>query len=95
MRVSLVEMPPKGRKPVKCIELDWSNASIVKPLEVLSDLVEFLNVNHPSTPSKVLTHNLSGKRFLGEHEIGFMPVCVWCYAVGQVLLTGQGVAKSP
>jgi hypothetical protein len=32
---------------------------------------------------------MSGKRFIGEHEIGFMPVAVWCYAVGQVLLTGQ------
>ncbi len=93
-RVSLVEMPPEGNTPVKCIELDWSNASVVRPLEVLSDMVAFLDANHPSTPSKVLTRNMSGKRFLGAHEIGFMPVSVWCYAVGQVLLTGQAAVKS-
>lgn len=89
MSVALVEMPPEGNTPVKCIELDWSNRSIARPHEVLGDMLEFLNVNKPSTPSKALTRNMSGKRFIGEHEIGFMPVAVWCYAVGQVLLTGQ------
>ena len=89
MSVALVEMPPQGNTPVKCIELDWSNRSIARPHDVLGDMLEFLNVNKPSTPSKALTRNMSGKRFIGEHEIGFMPVAVWCYAVGQVLLTGQ------
>lgn len=85
--VSLVEMPLKGDTPVKCIELDWSNKAIAKPHEVLGDMLEFLDENHPSTPSKALTRNMSGKRFVGEHEIGFMPVSVWSFAVGQVLLT--------
>lgn len=89
MSVSLVEMPPKGNTPVKCIELDWSNRAIARPHDVLGDMLEFLDVNRPSTPSKALTRNMSGKRFIGEHEVGFMPVAVWCYAVGQVLLTGQ------
>lgn len=89
MSVSLVEMPPKGDTPVKCIELDWSNRAIARPHDVLGHMLEFLNVNNPTTPSKALTRNMSGKRFIGDHEIGFMPVAVWCYAVGQVLLTGQ------
>lgn len=93
LSVSLVEMPAKGDVPVKCIELDWSNRSIARPLEVLGDMMEFLNENKPTTPSKALTRNMSGKRFIGEHEIGFMPVAVWCYAVGQVLLTGQVATK--
>ncbi len=93
MSVSLVEMPAKGDVPVKCIELDWSNRAIARPLDVLGDMMEFLNENHPTTPSKALTRNMSGKRFVGEHEIGFMPVAVWCYAVGQVLLTGQVATK--
>lgn len=93
LSVSLVEMPPKGDRPVKCIELDWSNRAIARPHEVLGDMMEFLNENNPSTPSKALTRNMSGKRFIGEHEIGFMPVAVWCYAVGQVLLTGQVATK--
>ena len=87
--VSLVEMPLKGDKPVKCIELDWSNKAIARPHDVLGDMLEFLDENNPSTPSKALTRNMSGKRFVGEHEIGFMPVSVWSYAVGQVLLTGS------
>jgi len=86
--VSLVEMPPKGNTPVKCIELDWSNRAIARPHDVLGDMMEFLDKNKPTSPSKALTRNMSGKRFIGEHEIGFMPVAVWCYAVGQVLLTG-------
>ena len=93
MSVSLVEMPAKGDVPVKCIELDWSNRAIARPMDVLGDMMEFLNENHPTTPSKALTRNMSGKRFVGEHEIGFMPVAVWCYAVGQVLLTGQVATK--
>lgn len=93
MSVSLVEMPPKGDVPVKCIELDWSNRAIAKPHEVLGDMLEFLNQNKPTTPSKALTRNMSGKRFIGEHEIGFMPVAVWCFAVGQVLLTGSVATK--
>ena len=91
--VSLVEMPAKGTKPVKCIELDWSNKAIAKPHEVLGDMLDFLNENRPATPSKALTRNMSGKRFIGEHEIGFMPVAVWCFAVGQVLLEGPGGLK--
>jgi len=87
--VSLVEMPMKGDKPVKCIELDWSNKAIARPHEVLGDMLEFLDENNPSTPSKALTRNMSGKRFVGDHEIGFMPVSVWSFAVGQVLLTGS------
>jgi len=87
--VALVEMPLKGDKPVKCIELDWSNKAIARPHEVLGDMLEFLDENNPSTPSKALTRNMSGKRFVGDHEIGFMPVSVWSYAVGQVLLTGS------
>lgn len=94
MSVALVEMPAEGDVPVKCIELDWSNRAIARPLDVLGDMMEFLDVNKPSTPSKALTRNMSGKRFIGEHEVGFMPVAVWCYAVGQVLLTGQ-VAPKP
>jgi len=86
--VSLVEMPAKGNTPVKCIELDWSNKAIARPHEIMGDMLEFLDENRPSTPSKALTRNMSGKRFVGEHEIGFMPVAVWCYAVGQVLLVG-------
>lgn len=86
--VSLVEMPAKGNTPVKCIELDWSNKAASRPHEAMGDMLEFLDENRPSTPSKVLTRNMSGKRFVGEHEIGFMPVSVWCYAVGQVLLVG-------
>lgn len=91
--VSLVEMPAKGTKPVKCIELDWSNRAIAKPHDVLGDMLDFLDANRPATPSKALTRNMSGKRFIGEHEIGFMPVSVWCYAVGQVLLEGPGGLK--
>ncbi|MCW8916399.1 MAG: AAA family ATPase [Magnetovibrio sp.] len=87
--VALVEMPAKGTTPVKCLEIDWSNKAIAKPNEVLSDMLEFLDENHPTTPSKALTRNMSGKRFIGDHEIGFMPVAVWCFAVGQVLLTGS------
>ena len=94
LSVSLVEMPAKGDTPVKCIELDWSNRAIARPHEVLGDMMEFLNENKPTTPSKALTRNMSGKRFIGEHEIGFMPVAVWCYAVGQVLLTGQATPKA-
>jgi hypothetical protein len=93
LSVSLVEMPPKGDTPVKCIELDWSNRAIARPHDVLGDMLEFLNTNKPTTPSKALTRNMSGKRFIGEHEIGFMPVAVWCYAVGQVLLTGSMAIK--
>jgi hypothetical protein len=93
MSVSLVEMPAKGDTPIKCIELDWSNRAIARPREVLGDMVEFLDVNKPSTPSKALTRSMSGKRFIGDHEIGFMPVAVWCYAVGQVLLTGSAAIK--
>ena len=93
LSVSLVEMPAKGDVPVKCIELDWTNRAIARPHEVLGDMMEFLNVNKPTTPSKALTRNMSGKRFIGEHEIGFMPVAVWCYAVGQVLLTGSVATK--
>lgn len=95
MSVSLVEMPAKGDVPVKCIELDWTNRAIARPLDVLGDMMEFLNVNKPTTPSKALTRNMSGKRFIGEHEVGFMPVAVWCFAVGQVLLTGSAVPKQP
>lgn len=95
LSVSLVEMPAKGDTPVKCIELDWSNRAIARPHEVLGDMMEFLDANKPSTPSKALTRNMSGKRFIGEHEIGFMPVAVWCYAVGQVLLTGSLATKKP
>ena len=91
--VSLVEMPADGDKPVKCIELDWSNRAIARPQDVLGDMMEFLDTNKPTTPSKALTRNMSGKRFIGEHEIGFMPVAVWCYAVGQVLLTGSVATK--
>lgn len=91
--VSLVEMPAKGTTPVKCIELDWSNKAIAKPHEVLGDMLDFLDENRPTTPSKALTRNMSGKRFIGEHEIGFMPVSVWCFAVGQVLLEGAGAVK--
>jgi len=91
--VSLVEMPAKGTKPVKCIELDWSNAAVSKPQDVLGDMIDFLDQNQPSTPSKVLTRNMSGKRMVGTHEIGYMPVSVWCYAVGQVLLVGPGALK--
>lgn len=93
MSVSLVEMPATGDTPVKCIELDWSNRAIARPREVLGDMMEFLDANKPSTPSKALTRNMSGKRFIGNHEIGFMPVAVWCYAVGQVLLTGSMATK--
>lgn len=93
MSVSLVEMPATGDTPVKCIELDWSNRAIARPREVLGDMMEFLDANKPSTPSKALTRNMSGKRFIGNHEIGFMPVAVWCYAVGQVLLTGSIATK--
>jgi len=91
--VSLVEMPAKGTKPVKCIELDWSNKAIARPHDVLGDMLDFLDENRPATPSKALTRNMSGKRFIGEHEIGFMPVAVWCFAVGQVLLEGPGGLK--
>jgi len=91
--VSLVEMPAKGSKPVKCIELDWSNKAIARPHDVLGDMLDFLDENRPMTPSKALTRNMSGKRFIGEHEIGFMPVSVWCFAVGQVLLEGAGAVK--
>lgn len=91
--VALVEMPVKGTKPVKCIELDWSNKAIAKPHEVLGDMLDFLDENRPMTPSKALTRNMSGKRFIGEHEIGFMPVAVWCFAVGQVLLEGPAALK--
>ncbi len=91
--VSLVEMPAKGTKPVKCIELDWSNKAIARPHDVLGDMLDFLDENRPATPSKALTRNMSGKRFIGEHEIGFMPVSVWCFAVGQVLLEGPGAVK--
>lgn len=91
--VALVEMPPKGNTPVKCLEIDWTNKAIAKPNEVLGDMLEFLDENKPTTPSKALTRNMSGKRFIGDHEIGFMPVALWCYAVGQVLLTGSANAK--
>lgn len=94
MSVSLVEMPAKGDVPVKCIELDWTNRAIARPVDVLGDMVDFLDTNKPTTASKVLTRNMSGKRFMGTHEIGFMPVSVWCYAVGQVLLTGQVTLKT-
>ncbi|MBL4693102.1 MAG: ATP-binding protein [Magnetovibrio sp.] len=87
--VALVEMPLKGDKPVKCIELDWSNKAIARPHEVLGDMLEFLDENTPLSPSKALTRNMSGKRFIGDHEIGFMPVSVWSFAVGQVILTGS------
>jgi len=87
--VSLVEMPLEGLTPVKCIELDWTNLAIARPHDVLADMLEFLDENKPTTPSKILTRNMSGKRFVGDHEIGFMPVAVWGYAVGQVLLTGS------
>lgn len=87
--VALVEMPVNGDKPVKCIELDWSNKAIARPHEVLGDMLEFLDENTPLTPSKALTRNMSGKRFIGDHEIGFMPISVWSFAVGQVILTGS------
>ncbi|MFC1673416.1 ATP-binding protein [Pseudomonadota bacterium] len=92
--VSLVEMPPKGDTPIKCIELDWTNRAIAKPHEVLGDMMDFMDENQPTTPSKALTRNMSGKRFIGDHEIGFMPVSVWCYAVGQVLLVGPDGLKT-
>lgn len=92
--VSLVEMPAKGIKPVKCIELDWSNKAIARPHDVLGDMLDFLDENRPSTPSKALTRNMSGKRFIGEHEVGFMPVAVWCFAVGQVLLESAAATKT-
>ncbi|MEG3616872.1 AAA family ATPase [Magnetovibrio sp. PR-2] len=87
--VALVEMPAKGNTPVKCLEIDWSNKAMSKPSKVLGDMLEFLDENQPTTPSKALTRNMSGKRVIGDHEIGFMPVSLWCYAVGQVLLTGS------
>jgi len=88
--VGLVEMPLKGSRPVKCIELDWSNKALDQPQEMLGDMLDFMDENRPSTPSKALTRNMFGKRLIGEHEIGFMPVSVWCFAVGQVLLVGPG-----
>ncbi|MBF0250187.1 MAG: ATP-binding protein [Alphaproteobacteria bacterium] len=87
--LSLVEMPPRGDTPVKCIELDWGDKTIAKPAEMLEDMVEFIEANKPATASKVLTRSTAGKRAVNGHEIGFMPVSVWCFAVGQVLLTGQ------
>lgn len=83
--VSLVEMPEKGNRPVKCIEIDWSDRALALPQKILADMTAFMNQTNPQTPSKVLTRTIPGKRFVGEHEIGFLPVAVWCWAIGRAL----------
>ncbi|MCK5166416.1 MAG: ATP-binding protein [Rhodospirillaceae bacterium] len=84
-RVALVEMPVAGHHPVKCIEIDWSDRALALPQKVLADMITFMDRANPATPSKVLTRTIPGKRFVGEHEIGFLPVAVWCWAIGKDL----------
>lgn len=84
--VSLVEMPPAGNRPVKCIEIDWSDRALALPQKALRSMTQFMNQTNPSTPSKVLTRTIPGKRFVGEHEIGFLPVAVWCWAIGKAVV---------
>ena len=88
--VSLVEMPEKGNRPVKCIEIDWSDRALALPQKILADMTAFMDQTNPQTPSKVLTRTIPGKRFVGEHEIGFLPVAVWCWAVGKPLIERIG-----
>ena len=84
-RVALVEMPVAGHRPVKCIEIDWSDRALALPHKILADMTTFMNRANPTTPSKVLTRTIPGKRFVGDHEIGFLPVAVWCWAIGKAL----------
>ncbi|MDH5188599.1 MAG: AAA family ATPase [Rhodospirillaceae bacterium] len=83
--VSLVEMPENGNRPVKCIEIDWSDRALALPQKILADMAAFMDQTNPETASKVLTRTIPGKRFVGDHEIGFLPVAVWCWAVGKPL----------
>ncbi len=84
-RVALVEMPAGGGRPVKCIEIDWSDRALALPQKILADMTTFMDATNPTTPSKVLTRTIPGKRFVGEHEIGFLPIAVWCWAIGKAL----------
>ncbi|MDH3335065.1 MAG: hypothetical protein OEL50_00345, partial [Rhodospirillaceae bacterium] len=64
---------------------DWSDRALALPQKILADMTAFMDQTNPQTPSKVLTRTIPGKRFVGEHEIGFLPVAVWCWAVGKPL----------
>lgn len=98
-RVSLVEMPAPGSEksgqPVKCIELDWSDRAVALPQKVLGDMALFMDQTDPQTPCKVLTRSIPGKRFMGEHEVGFVPVAVWCWAIGKTLADRAAGTPAP
>ncbi len=88
--VAMVELSPDDNAVHSCMELDWSDRAAALPQKVLGDMTAFIDATNPAETSKVLTRSIPGKRFVGEREISFIPVALWCWGIGKVVLDRHG-----
>jgi len=89
--VDFVLVDDKKFKPVWGVEVKWSNLYLEKPNE-LKSLIQFCTINN-FQKALVTTIDQSGVKEVKHVAITFLPASVYCYNIGNLILTKMSSAR--